>query len=84
MDPNSKIMKYKEVLHIVSKYSGGVFVKQATDSEGGHGVRYAQSRNDFHDAVSKIKGDIIIQEPLIQHEALSRLNSSSVNTIRIL
>ncbi|MCH5278289.1 MAG: hypothetical protein J1E60_00690 [Christensenellaceae bacterium] len=34
--------------------------------------------------ISDIKGDIIIQKPLKQHSELNKLNSTSVNTIRIL
>ena len=62
-----------------------VILKPASSS-GGKGVLFWNSSND-----SKIvlldylnqAGDIVCQETISQHESLSRINSSSVNTIRI-
>lgn len=63
------------------------FLKLATDSEGGKGVYYidrSYTTQDLINLIGKIKGDIIVQNVLTQSPELSILNSSSVNTIRIM
>ena len=61
-----------------------LFIKQATESDGGQGVFYYSQGKDFGAIIEKIKGDIIIQKAMKQHSALNNLNSSSVNTIRVI
>ncbi len=65
-----------------------VFIKLATDSGGGHGVKYLNCEGltfeKFLSALKGFKGDVAIQRGIKQHEALSKINSSSVNTIRII
>ena len=63
-----------------------LFIKQATESEGGHGVFYYNKDNDFWSIVRKIpdKEDIVVQRVVKQHKRLNDLNNSSVNTIRVL
>lgn len=64
------------------------FVKQATDSEGGHGITFIDPKNHTNNEVSKLldqnKRDIVIQEGLIQSPILSAINKCSVNTIRLI
>lgn len=65
-----------------------IFIKAATDSCGGKGVQYLDSKDgtlaeQFAREV-KIKGDIVIQEPVRQHPVFAKMNASSVNTYRIL
>lgn len=63
------------------------FVKLATDSEGGKGVFYISNCftiQEIDNLIAKVKGDIIIQKVLIQSSELSILNTSSVNTIRLM
>lgn len=67
-----------------------IFVKRAIDSGGGHGVECLQidPNGAYKEELSKIctiwKVDIVIQKSLKQHAAIAALNSSSVNTMRIL
>lgn len=63
-----------------------VFLKAATDSFGGNGVKFVEMKNlDELEAFLKIqKGDLVVQRPFIQHPSFAKLNSSSVNTLRIL
>ncbi len=67
-----------------------VFIKAAVDSSGGYGVKYVDKkecedyRQSIKQTIEQIRVDITIQKPIIQHKDLSRLNDSSVNTIRIL
>lgn len=81
-----KVVSEQEMFEKLQVESG-VFVKEATLSMGGQGVTFVENTGDafvkdLEKAVSKIKGDIVIQKPLKQHEDMSRLNESSVNTIR--
>ncbi len=66
-----------------------VFIKAACESMGGEGVAYIDclkenAAKSIDSAIKKIKGDIIVQLPVKQHEKMSAINSSSVNTIRVL
>lgn len=60
-----------------------VVVKKAMGSEGGKGVYFVKGA-DFATVEAKIKDDILIQRPLVQHPQISAINATSVNTIRIL
>ena len=63
------------------------FIKLATESEGGKGVYYIDKETNSEELIqliNKIKGDIIVQKALVQSSELSALNSSSVNTIRLM
>ena len=63
------------------------FIKAATNSEGGHGVVYLHGREEDHklkEAIHSVWGDAVVQSALKQHSTLSSINSSSVNTIRVL
>lgn len=64
-----------------------VFVKIATESEGGSGVFFISGEDKnaaFWSRVDGIGTDLVVQKPIVQHEQLSRINSSSVNTIRVI
>lgn len=65
-----------------------VFIKRATDSGGGHGVKYANcqglTEEKFLEEIKGFGGDIAIQRGIKQHEALAKINPSSVNTIRLI
>lgn len=62
-----------------------VFLKAASNSEGGHGVFYMDVSNtiaDVQNRVNAIRQDIVVQKPICQSSSLAKLNPSSVNTIR--
>lgn len=67
-----------------------IFIKAATASSGGGGVRFIEKKEcenykeRIKQVIDRIKVDITIQKPIVQHKDLSRLNESSVNTMRIL
>ena len=86
LSENYTILKKDEVKTLLRRYDS-FFLKKATDSEGGIGVFFFDGEDRVErlfKKVSGISGDIVIQKPLIQHEALSKINASSVNTIRVL
>lgn len=63
------------------------FLKQATDSEGGKNIFVINPETheiDIKNAINTISEDIVIQKGLKQCETLSQLNSSSVNTLRLM
>lgn len=77
-----------QVLALISLESATV-VKAATRSECGNGVQFIEGGSEgivsaFKTALEKQTGDIVIQRPLIQHESLSVMHPSSVNTLRII
>ncbi len=86
---NSKmeIIDFNDVKRIISQVKE-IVVKEAYDSSGGHGVSFfSNSKNivkEFTKCVSKIDVDIIVQDIVKQNKELSKLNPSSLNTIRIL
>ena len=61
-------------------------VKPTRGTSGGHGVAFLDlaALTAFIPANLKRHSDWIIQRPVIQHEVMSELHSSSVNTMRIL
>lgn len=83
---NSAPLSRAEVNAVLSEHSA-VFLKVATSSHGGKGVFYITGENkeeDFWKRSSSISNDLVVQEPIVQNKQLSRINSSSVNTIRAL
>lgn len=65
-----------------------IVTKQAAGSYGGYAVKFIDRNNgniveEFIETIHKIKDDIIVQRPIKQHIELSRLNSSSINSLRV-
>lgn len=58
-------------------------VKMAMGSEGGRGVFFVPG-TELAQAESRIRDDIVIQRPVVQHRRLSAINPTSVNTIRMI
>lgn len=66
-----------------------IFIKQAEESSGGHGVIYFDATQGgggekLAVLLSKLRSNVVIQEGLKQSKLMDRLNSSSINTLRIL
>lgn len=82
----------------ICKQSKEVIVKSAIGSWGGHGVMFWDSEKDSPESLldyiytqnaeyfrgSSVYKQYIVQEVLQQHPALSEINPSSVNTIRVM
>lgn len=85
-DSNTKLVSETEILDTIK--SGNEFViKQANNSEGGSNIFFVRGEHaaqQFQAACKTIKSDIVVQEAILQHEQLSMVNPTSVNTIRIL
>ena len=83
-----KMIDENEVKTIISAEKE-LFVKAATESYGGQGVKYITNEEkdffeQFEDFAKKTKGDVIAQRAIKQHKDLAVINDSSVNTIRII
>ena len=72
---------------LLKRNASGVFVKEAQVSAGGHGVTYLSDTDATAEQIleiaKKIPTDIIVQAEIRQHEAMAKLNPSSVNSLRI-
>lgn len=81
---DNKLIKVNDVVNKCKDCD--IFVKLATESCGGHGVFFIEKENHekLQEILSKEKNDLIIQEALKQSKVLNIINSSSVNTIRLL
>ena len=77
-----------EDVYNVLKDEKEVFIKRASDSGGGHGVKYLNcdglTPEYLEKEIKDFTGDIAIQRGITQHEVLGKINPSSVNTIRII
>ncbi|MBN2106250.1 MAG: hypothetical protein JW832_02415 [Deltaproteobacteria bacterium] len=72
---------------LAASKKGSMFIKPIRGS-GGHGVRRIRSGEVTLTMITELReylvsGSFIIQEEVIQHQEMSRLNPSSLNSIRI-
>lgn len=89
-DANKSISK-EEAISICSDLNGAV-IKPSIFGHWGKGVELFHANNGFvpefngsvEDLFAKYNRNFIVQEKLIQHPDLAKLNPSSVNTIRVL
>ncbi|MBQ2890171.1 MAG: hypothetical protein IJE44_00825 [Clostridia bacterium] len=81
------VTKFEDVYNVL-KNEKEVFIKRATDSGGGHGVKYLNceglTQEQFEKEIKDFTGDVAIQRGITQHEVLGKINPTSVNTIRII
>ena len=63
-----------------------IVIKFSRDSSGGNGVFFWSnySKSEFMNFVDVSSADMIIQEPIVQHDCLFQIHSESVNTVRIM
>lgn len=73
----------KEILDAYFIEGKKLLVKPAIDTRGGMGIKVFENSFEIIEYIGDFE-DVIIQPYLEQHDSLSRLNKSSVNTLRIL
>jgi hypothetical protein len=82
-----KIIEFDKAINLIMSQDD-CFIKRAQNSWGGKGVFYFSSNTNNVDylieIINRIPVDIVVQESIKQSSTLSRLNSDSVNTVRIL
>ena len=68
----------------IKSYSGNFFVKKI-NGECGEGCYIVNSDTDCDEFLNRIKGSVyLIQNQIQQHEEINKINSKSLNTIRII
>ena len=85
LDNNYKIVSTNIIKDLLQK-EDEVVVKQATNSEGGYGVKFINGKklaHEFFDDLTLTSVDIVIQRPIKQHKDMSAFHPESVNTMRI-
>ena len=75
----------KEKAFNIAKQFDKIIIKEATSSVGGHGISFWKPEDGTEALFKKmaISDNMIAQEVVKQHEIMSRLNKSSINTLRI-
>jgi len=86
---SSMTMLSKEKIIEKTKEEQELFIKIATQSQGGKGVFYIKSdKKSLGEQLVEIAEanteDLVIQKVIKQHPELAKLNKSSVNTVRII
>jgi len=81
-----KIISIQEAINKCLEESK-VIVKPAIETGGGKGIKF-WSKEDGTDQLEEIlfnsNKNLVIQEILVQHKSLSKIHSSSINTVRII
>lgn len=86
----SKDFRPKSIEDIASDATtscAAIFIKQSEDSAGGHGVFYfdcKEGKEKLVEILCSVNVNVVVQEGIIQHGSMSKLNATSVNTIRVL
>lgn len=85
MNATYKLISQDELInHCIG--AENIIIKKSVDSEGGAGIVFWDkncSINDLKKSVTAMS-DFVIQEVIEQHPELSKINKSSINTIRIM
>ena len=82
LDREFKLITLAEAQTIMNRYDKLV-IKPATFTNTGKGVKLLTKPFNLEELAKEYKKNYVIQIPLIQHEDMSRLNPSSINSIRI-
>lgn len=85
--PDYTVINNDDVVSFVMEESS-VFLKVSKNSCGGKGVKLLEvkdkSRREVLSILNAMGDNLIVQAPIKQHASLSKLNPSSVNTIRLI
>lgn len=87
LSPDFKPLTQEEVKTRCMNSGDSIFIKAATDSCGGFGVKYfdcKKPKEELELILRNAGADIVIQKGIIQHPMMSALCESSVNTVRFL
>lgn len=86
-DSNDEVITWDSVVE-KSMNAKECFIKKAVESWGGSGVYYfssvCETKEKLQSVINSLNGDLVIQEGVKQCEALAKVNTDSVNTIRVL
>lgn len=86
IDSSKKILPPPIAINMLLK-EHEFFIKESVSSYGGHGVTYfnakEKNREELISILNKSGENLVVQRAIKQSEILSKINPSSVNTIRI-
>lgn len=88
MDDNFNLLEFEDVVALC-KSESEIVIKPAIDSGGGRNITFYQIKKggdskNLRKILNNYKSDFVIQRKIKQHEELNKINSSSVNTVRVL
>lgn len=92
LDNNYSIITEEEAIRLIID-SGSAFLKMTVQTSEGHGVAFFDANvypdeeskiNSLKNTIQRLGKNIVVQKPIKQSAILSRINPSSVNTVRIL
>lgn len=85
-DGHHRIVSKEQALDILSEEKE-IFVKAATESDGGRGV-FCLTGDEIRERamgiICSMPSDVIVQMPIHQHDGMAKINNSSVNSIRMI
>ena len=77
----------KEQAEVLLAKENEIFIKAATESDGGRGV-FCLTGDEIKEKaisiISSLASDVIVQESIKQHPHMALINDSSINSIRVL
>ena len=87
-DEKRNIIDEERAIALCLEQSGRIFLKRTIEARGGDGIFVITPSESDSDDIRKIfdeaGANFIVQEEILQHPVLSKLNPSSVSTIRVL
>jgi len=82
LDEHFRVIDQGQAEQIMSQYDCLV-IKPSTNTHTGHGVKLLNPPYDIESLVREYGKNYVIQVPLKQHADMAKLNTSSINTIRV-
>ena len=87
MDDNFNLLQLNQVIDLCMN-EREIVIKPALDSGGGRNITFYTRKNGenpkkIENLISRYQSDFVIQRRLVQHEELSKINATSLNTVRV-
>ncbi len=83
IDKDFKLCPWEEAQTILHAFHSELVVKPAINTDTGKGVKLIHPPYDLAEIEREYGKNFVLQLPLFQHDEMKKLNSSSVNTIRV-
>ena len=85
-DHNRSPISYDRACHILNEYKKDFIIKPTVDSGSGRAVQFITNDERIHikNILEEVGNNFIAQEAIKQHPVFSSINSSSVNTLRVM
>lgn len=84
---NMEIINENQAIGLCTKFDNEFLIKPSIDSGEGRLIKFFSprnlERNKLKEAFTEMKSNFIVQAVVVQHPELSKLNPTSLNTIRV-